>query len=185
MLASGLLVLIVGSVMAQTNEELLPPSSISATQAGIIAESIPPDDAVLIDIPTHLDLHFGRQVRLVKLVLYDDQKDWVDISFRYNPRPADQFSWQIPMLAPADYYTADWAILGENEQLIRGSFSFTFGNDAEPPSVIKERQRLLIESRSILPGLRELQNLGTDPAEIIINDAPAPRFEPPFAPILN
>ena len=153
--------------------------------AAIIAESDPRDDQVLPVAPKQIDLQFPRQVRLVKLALYNEMRDWVDIGFRYNPRPESHFVWPVPLLEPAAYYTAHWAILGDNQMLQRGTFSFSFGPGAERPSDIRERDATLIEIRNNLPLLQELERLGLDPAEIIINNQNQPVFEPPFAPILD
>lgn len=158
---------------------------VSAATAGIITNTSPLDDSVLGVAPSLIGLDFDRQVRLVKLVLYNERRDWVDIGFRYSPRPSSSFSLSVPALLETDYYTADWAILDDGDRLVRGSFSFTWGDGSERPSTIKERERIRLESSSAMPGLQELEDLGLDPAEIIINDGNPPRFEPPFAPILN
>lgn len=164
---------------------LVAQQSILPNESRIIAESIPLDDQVLSDSPAHLDISFQRRVRLVKLALYNERRDWVDIGFRYDPRPGMQFSWPVPALQPAEFYTAEWAALSTDEQLWRGSFSFSFGPTAEAPSAVRERLNLLLELRDGLPTLEQLQRLGLDPAEIRINNQPAPVFEPPFAPVLN
>lgn len=158
---------------------------LASDEPRIIAESLPLDDAVLSQAPGNLDLSFPGRVRLVKLALYNEKRDWVDINFRYDPRPDTHFSWPVPRLDQAVFYTAEWAVLDGNEQLLRGSFSFAFGPGAEPPSAVRERLRLLLELQDDMPLLQELERLGLDPAEIIINDQTAPAFEPPFAPILN
>ncbi len=160
-------------------------TSFSRTSTEIIAESAPSDDEVLSMAPSQLGLNFPQTVRLVKLVLYNEKKEWIDISFRYDPRPDSSFSWPIPYLQRASYYTADWAVLAAGDLLVRGSFSFTFGAGAESPSVHKEREALLLDMRNILPEIQRLQRLGLDPAEIIINNDEPRKFEPPFAPILN
>lgn len=160
-------------------------SGLNRTSAEIIAESAPLDDQVLSLPPSLLGLNFPQNVRLVKLVLYNENREWVDINFRYDPRPDSSFSWPIPDLQQTSYYTADWAILAAGDLLVRGSFSFTFGAGAEPPSVHKEREALLLEMRNTLPEIRRLQRLGLDPAEIIINNDKPRTFEPPFVPILN
>jgi methionine-rich copper-binding protein CopC len=152
----------------------------------IVPESMPLDDSVLVVAPPEIGLNFPQRVRLVKLVLYNEKKEWVDINFRYNPSPGEKFNLPIPQLQPASYYTASWAILAANDMLVRGSFSFTFGPDAESPSVLKNRELMLIEMRNTLPEMQELQErLGLDPAEIIINNNEPRRFEPPFTPLLD
>ena len=81
-----------------------------------------------------------QPVRLVKWVLYDETREWVDMNFRYNPRVNDRFSLRLPSLQPTAYYSAEWDILDDAERLIKGSYSFSFGSGAEVPSVIRARE---------------------------------------------
>lgn len=139
-------------------------------------ETSPGDDAVLASAPDQLSLNFPMQVRLVKLVLRNQARDWVDIDFRYNPRPRNLYALQLPNLPEADYYTADWAILGEQDELIRGSFSFTFGANKEPPSIQMEAERLLLELRY---GDPDVQYVPPPRTTIILPDN-EPNYDPPF-----
>ena len=150
----------------------------AADSTGILVktETTPTNDSVLDIAPSQLNLQFSQRVRLVKLTLRDQRRDWVDISFRYDPASNDKFSWVLPSLEDATYYTVDWAVLSANEHLVRGSFSFSFGPGAEPPSVSKEAEALLLELRNLGSG----QRFVTPPrTEIIINRDP-PHFDPPF-----
>lgn len=178
--------------LAQLPRQLLDdPASqqrINRLAPSIIAESAPLDDAVLITAPSSLGLSFPENVRLVKLALYNENKEWIDINFRYDPRPDSSFAQPIPALQQTSYYTADWAVLAANDLLVRGSFSFSFGAGAEPPSIVKQRAQILLQLQDApleLEQLERLRRLGLDPAEIIINDDEPPQFEPPFTPILN
>ena len=149
-----------------------------ADVTGIVAktETDPPDDAVMFAAPSLINLYFPSAVRLVKLTLHNEQRDWVDISFRYSPSPQDNYEWDLPQLVPAIYYTADWAILAENDRLVRGSFSFSFGADAQRPSVIKAEEDALLSQRYGDPTIRYVPPPRTD---IIINQDP-PQYDPPF-----
>jgi methionine-rich copper-binding protein CopC len=140
-------------------------------------ETLPADDAVLSDAPQQINLQFPMPVRLVKLTLRNQLRDWVDIEFRYNPRPAASYTWRLPELAVADYYIADWAILGENDQLIRGSFSFAFGPEARSPSVYRAAEEALLMQRY---GDPEIRYVPPPPTTIIIDRDP-PRYDPPFS----
>lgn len=113
---------------------------ISAAEAGVTVESTPANDAVLANAPNEFGLGFEQPVRLVKWVLYDETRNWVDINFRYNPRVNDQFSLSLPSLPDTDYYSVEWAILDDTETLIKGSYSFSFGPDAEVPSIVRARE---------------------------------------------
>lgn len=139
-------------------------------------ETTPLNDAVLVAAPDELSINFPMQVRLVKLVLRNQARDWVDINFRYNPLPRDQYALTLPILPDADYYTADWAILGSGDELIRGSFSFTFGADKEPPSIQMEAERILLELRY---GDPEIQYVPPPRTTIILPEEERD-FDPPF-----
>ena len=77
---------------------------------------------------------------------------------------------------PAIYYTADWAILVANDRLVRGNFSFSFGQDAQRPSVIKAEEEALLLQRYGDPTIQYVPPPRTD---IIINQDP-PQYDPPF-----
>ena len=137
------------------------PSQISLSLQGeditgisIETETAPADDSVLLEAPDQLQLEFAYDVRLVKLTLRNGLRDWVDIDFRYDPTIQEKFQWNIPELTQATYYTADWAILATNDRLIRGSFSFSFGPEAQAPSVTKAAEALVLDSISAGPNTR-------------------------------
>ncbi len=141
------------------------------TGISLETETSPADDSVLSGAPEHLRLVFPYGVRLV-----NELRDWVDISFRYDPKVQEIFLWDIPQLNAATYYTADWAVLAENDRLVRGSFSFSFGPDAEAPSVTKAAEQLLINARNGDPSTRFV----TPPRTNIIINQEQRRFDPPF-----
>lgn len=136
----------------------------------------PNDDAVLLQAPREILLQFPEQVRLVKLTLHDDTHEWVDIDFRYDPRPGNRFVWALPGLQQTAYYTAAWAILGANDELVRGSFSFAFGPDAEPPSVIRP---VLENPGQVGPDGSIIRQVAPPPTQIIL-DQDNRNFDPPF-----
>lgn len=136
----------------------------------------PGNDEVLGSAPAELSIQFPRAVRLVKLTLRNESRDWVDIQFRYDPRPGQRYKLPLPQLDSAKYYTADWAILGVNDQLIRGSFSFAFGPDARAPSFHKAAEELVMRQRY---GDPTIQYVAPPRTQIIIDQEPR-RFDPPF-----
>lgn len=139
-------------------------------------KTVPLDDAVLQAAPSSLSLEFPQRVRLVKLTLRNADRDWVDINFRYSPRVQQSYTWQLPALTEAPYYTADWAVLAANDVLVRGSFSFSFGPEAKPPSIEREMDELLLQLRYGDPTVRTVR---PPPTQIIINQDP-PNYDPPF-----
>lgn len=149
-----------------------------ADVTGIAAktETSPADNTVLEQAPGQIDLLFPVDVRLVKLVLRNEQRDWVDIDFRYNPRSGQNFQWQLPLLRQAVYYTVDWAVLDHTERLVKGNFSFAFGADAKAPSITRAAEEALLQRRYGDPSIRYV----APPRTQIIIDRDPPRYDPPF-----
>lgn len=145
---------------------------------GIVSktETRPADDAVLSSAPGQINIKFPSAVRLVKLTLRNEERDWVDISFRYSPLVKQSYVWDLPALVPAVYYTADWAILSDSDRLVRGSFSFSFGSGAKPPSVARAAEEELLLQRYGDPTIRYVP----PPRTQIIIDQDPPRYDPPF-----
>lgn len=157
-----------------------PQFGVSAERAGIVAESSPVDDSILGSAPSSLDLSFDQPVQLVKLVLYTNERDWIDIDFRFDPRTGTEFSWPVPELEQLDYYSVSWAILDERDALVKGSFNFSFGPGAEAPSEVIMREMMMGEHS----GHNMESNFQPMPGDIRFNDQ-NPNFEPPFAPVLD
>ncbi len=174
-LLAALLFFTGGVTFAQVNPASYPARDENGLAAN--AATRPLDDAVLDLAPEELSLVFPASVRLVKLVLRDENRAWVDIDFRYNPRPRSDYVWKLPELPPAVYYTAEWAILSAREQLIRGSFSFAFGPGAQAPSLIREAEELFLRGRAGTDP--DTRYVAPPPTRIIIDRDP-PRFDPPF-----
>jgi methionine-rich copper-binding protein CopC len=97
-------------------------------------ETMPANDEVLAAAPKSLMLHFENETRLVKLALKDPKRGYIDIDFRYEPVTGLHFMHALPELEEADYFTAEWATLNANGALVKGSFNFSFGENARPPS---------------------------------------------------
>jgi methionine-rich copper-binding protein CopC len=162
--------------VAQPSQIGLSLQSEDITGISIETETAPADDSVLLEAPDQLQLEFAYDVRLVKLTLRNELRDWVDIDFRYDPTIQEKFQWDIPELTQATYYTADWAILATNDRLIRGSFSFSFGPEAQAPSVIKAAEALVLDSISAGPNTRFVR----PPRTNIILNQDQPSYDPPF-----
>lgn len=110
-------------------------------------QTMPENDQVLELAPTSVMLHFKNDVRLVKLALKDSKRGYIDIDFRYDSAKNMHFMHSLPKLEESQYYSVQWAILDNREQLIKGSFSFSFGEGARPPSyyldLIKHPQHIM------------------------------------------
>ena len=140
------------------------------------AATNPVNDEVLEVAPEMLSIEFPNAVRLVKFTLRNDTREWIDINFRYRPTAGVRYSLSVPELSGAKYYTAEWAVLGINDQLIRGSFSFAFGPDARAPSYHQAAEELILRQRY---GDPTIQYVAPPRTQIIIDQKPR-RFDPPF-----
>ena len=105
---------------------------------GVLSPSVtfPQDDAVLRDAPRMITMSFRVDVRLLKLALYTDEGQWINLGFVYDPQRVDHnFVLPIPgELPPAKYYVAEWSVVDERQRFLQGSFNFAFGAGAVPPS---------------------------------------------------
>jgi methionine-rich copper-binding protein CopC len=110
------------------------------SSAGDLAvTTMPGDNEVLAGAPDSLMLAFESDMRLVKLVIKESGKEIVDIGFRYRPVAGMHFMQNLPKLNEADYYAVEWAVLDGEGKLIKGSFHFSFGANARPPSYYLEQ----------------------------------------------
>lgn len=107
-------------------------------QGGLQLSTMPADNEVVAKAPASIMLNFESEVRLVKLALKETQQGEVLIDFRYSPAAGMYYSQPLPVLAAANYYKVEWAVLDASGELIKGSFYFSFGDDAEPPSFYME-----------------------------------------------
>jgi len=105
-----------------------------SNSGGLLDSSMPADNEVLARAPQSIMLNFASEVRLVKLALKETKQGEILIDFRYDPQAAMRYMQKLPMLAAADYYKVEWAALQASGDLVRGSFYFSFGDDAKHPS---------------------------------------------------
>lgn len=113
------------------------------SNSDVVTETAPAEDEVLAEAPADLMMRFSTYVRLVKLSLKAPGDEPVDIGFRYDPDASRVFFWNLPPLPAADYYTVEWAAIDPSNFVARGSFSFSFGPNARPPSeLIPEEEEL-------------------------------------------
>ena len=118
---------------------LISPSSPARAQHthGVLSPSVtfPQDDAVLLQAPDLLTMSFRLDVTLLKLALYTDNGDWIDINFRYQPGQLDKsFVYPLPVLPEANYYLVEWSVVDDRQRFLNGEFRFAFGPGAIPPS---------------------------------------------------
>lgn len=134
-LVTGLLLALLFSSAAQAQHEMHNMSG----QGNVQVTTMPENNEVLAAAPDSVMLHLQSPMRLVKLVLKDSARDFIDIGFRYQPSTGVHFMQALPPLPQADYYTVEWALLDATGALIKGNFFFSFGSDARPPSYYLEQ----------------------------------------------
>lgn len=99
-------------------------------------ETVPAHDEILKRAPEHLILRFSEYVRLVKLTLKAEDLEPINVDFKFTPLANRVFIQEVPKLAKADYYTAEWAALNADNIMIYGYFCFSFGPGAVTPTTI-------------------------------------------------
>lgn len=120
---------------------------------GILTPGVtfPKDDSVLNDSPRMVTMSFRVDVKLLKLALFTDQGEWINIGFQYDPsRLSHSFVYPIQSELPAaEFYVARWSVTDDERRLLNGEFKFSFGPGAIPPSEIIENR--VSEKVEVLP----------------------------------
>jgi len=121
-------------------------------------DTLPADDTVAATAPAVVTLRFNAYARLVKLALRSAENELVNIGFRYTPVPNRVFIQELPELPASTYYAVEWAAIDENNEILYGTFHFSFGPDARKPSAILAEQE---DTRHIMvPDYRLLDPAG-------------------------
>lgn len=103
-------------------------------------ETIPIHDQILEVAPKDLIIRFNEYLRLIKLTLKVEDHEMIDIGFQFSPAASRVFIQDLPELAEAEYYTAEWAALNAENVMVYGFFCFSFGPNAKvPTSIINSR----------------------------------------------
>jgi len=120
---------------------------------GVLSPSVtfPQDDSVLTEEPKMLTMSFRVDVRLLKLTLYTDNGEWINIDFSYDPsRVNHNFVFPMPSEFPeASYFIARWSVVDERQRFLNGEFTFSFGPGAIPPSETIEASYRSIEEENL------------------------------------
>ncbi|MEX0962868.1 MAG: copper resistance protein CopC [Pseudohongiellaceae bacterium] len=101
---------------------------------GLHVSTMPANNEVIAMAPQKIILDFDSEVRLVKLALKEKTQGEILINFRFDPTSGRHYTQSLPPLLAADYYKVEWAALDASGKLARGSFYFSFGDNAKPPS---------------------------------------------------
>jgi methionine-rich copper-binding protein CopC len=89
-----------------------------------LESSLPKNNAMLMGSPESIDLNFSKPVRLVKLLVKNQQGDTIDIGFNPIKKPAVVFNWSLSDALDAGTYRVDWITMGADGHKMKGDFGF-------------------------------------------------------------
>jgi len=153
-MVAALVLLLVAAIPVQAQHSVHGPRY----SGDLEVDTLPPDDTVANTAPAVVTLRFNAYARLVKLALRSAEDELVNIGFRYSPVPNRVFIQELPELPASAFYAVEWAAIDENNEILYGSFHFSFGPEARKPSDILAEQR---DTRHIMvPDYRLLDPAG-------------------------
>ncbi|WP_324738303.1 copper resistance CopC family protein (plasmid) [Pseudoalteromonas sp. CuT4-3] len=88
-----------------------------------LKQSIPAQEAMLMQGPEELSLIFSGEVRLAKVIIKDEKNKTINFDFKPSATPSTDFNWSIPSLAQGTY-TVKWTALGGDGHKMTGTFRF-------------------------------------------------------------
>ena len=88
-----------------------------------LKQSIPAQEAMLMQGPEELSLIFSGEVRLAKVIIKDEKNKTINFDFKPSATPSTDFNWSLPSLAQGTY-TVKWTALGGDGHKVTGTFRF-------------------------------------------------------------
>ncbi len=88
-----------------------------------LKQSIPAQEAMLMQGPKELSLIFSGEVRLAKVIIKDEKNKTINFDFKPSATPSTDFNWSLPSLAQGTY-TVKWTALGGDGHKMTGTFRF-------------------------------------------------------------
>ena len=88
-----------------------------------LKQSIPAQEAMLMQGPEELSLIFSGEVRLAKVIITDEKNKTINFDFKPSATPSTDFNWSLPSLAQGTY-TVKWTALGGDGHKMTGTFRF-------------------------------------------------------------
>jgi len=89
-----------------------------------LESSSPKNNAMLMGSPESIDLNFSKPVRLVKLLVKNQQGDTINIGFNPIKKPAAVFNWSLSDALDEGSYRVDWITMGADGHKMKGRFGF-------------------------------------------------------------
>jgi hypothetical protein len=99
-----------------------------------LTDSVPADNAMLMQTPAKLSLTFSGEVRLTKVSLTTTNNNSVQFGFMPSAIAAEQFSWALPALQSGNYQVS-WVALGADGHKMSGDFGFMLHSSGAPETV--------------------------------------------------
>lgn len=88
-----------------------------------LKQSIPAQEAMLMQGPEELSLIFSGEVRLAKVIIKDEKNKTINFDFKPSATPSTDFNWSLPSLAQGTY-TVKWTALGGDGHKMTGTLRF-------------------------------------------------------------
>lgn len=88
-----------------------------------LKQSIPAQEAMLMQGPEELSLIFSGEVRLAKVIIKDEKNKTINFDFKPSATPSTDFNWSLPSLAQGTY-TVKWTALGGDGHKMTDTFRF-------------------------------------------------------------
>lgn len=88
-----------------------------------LSMAMPAENAQISAAPDHINLTFTEDVRLMQLTLLNGKTEKVDLNFAVGKSAMKSHSVALPPI-PADRYTVEWAVLGDDGHKVEGKYNF-------------------------------------------------------------
>ncbi len=85
--------------------------------------AMPAENAQISAAPDHIKLTFTEDVRLMQLTLLNAKPEMVDLNFAVGKSAMKSHSVALPPI-PADRYTVEWAVFGDDGHKVEGRYNF-------------------------------------------------------------
>ncbi len=88
-----------------------------------LEKSMPANNAMLMKPPAELSLSFSKDVRVIKLILKNNQDKEIELNFKPSKKSSTKFLWELPKLTPSNYMV-DVTYLGEDGHKMKSKINF-------------------------------------------------------------
>ncbi|WP_137297546.1 copper resistance CopC family protein [Psychromonas sp. SP041] len=88
-----------------------------------LKESVPAQQAMLMQSPEQLTLTFSSDIRLAKVTINNVNNQPVNFGFEPSSTPNSKFIWSLPSLEQGNY-TVKWIALGDDGHKMSETFGF-------------------------------------------------------------